>query len=303
MNKKGFTLVELLGVVIIIGVIVAIVFPSVSNVLKRSEGVVKDIQINKILDSAYDFTLKNPAFLPENIEIKYITLNDLKKQNLIDSNIKDSNKKIFSDDLVISVRRKNTNYKKQKYSKYNGDYLYTAEFEFMNSSDYDDNRPKINFEGYVTNPIVINLNLGDKYSSLKYTATSIDGIDLTNKVVENIVYREENSKKVDTKTAGVYYINYSVVDDNGYSSLATVSVIVSDNEKPVIVIPSNETIRTSVTAYNLLEGASCEDNSGNCDIKINGSINFGISGKYIIEYIASDPSGNTTIEKRVITVE
>ena len=141
------------------------------------------------------------------------------------------------------------------------------------------------------------------YSPVEYNALSIDGVDLTDKVVENIIYKEKNSKKIDTKTAGVYYINYSVVDDNGYSNLATVSVIVSDNEKPTMVIPSNATINKSITSYNLLEGASCKDNSGICDIKINGSINFGISGKYIIDYVASDPSGNTTIEKRVITVE
>ena len=158
MNKKGFTLIELLSVIIIIGIIIAIVFPSVSNVLKKSEDVVKDIQINKILDSAYDFTLKNTDFLPENDEIKYITLNNLKKQNLIDSDIKDSNKKNFPDDLVISIRNKNIKNKKQKYSKYNGDYLYTVEFEFMNSTEYDNNRPKISFIEYEKNPIVINLS-------------------------------------------------------------------------------------------------------------------------------------------------
>ena len=38
-------------------------------------------------------------------------------------------------------------------------------------------------------------------------------------------------------------------------------------------------------------------------ISVSGKINFGISGKNVIEYKAFDPSGNTTILKRVITVE
>lgn len=303
MNKKGFTLIELLGVIIILGIIIAIAFPSVSNILNKGENVVNDIQINRILDAAYDFTLKNTDFLPEKDEIKYITLNQLKKENLVDSDIKDSNKKMFSDDLLISIKNKISQSKKDKHYKYNGDYLYTIELEFMNSSEYIDNKPIISFIGFETTPIVIDLNIGDDYIPLEYSAESINGIDLTDRVVENIIYNSKNRKKIDTKTAGIYYINYSVIDDNGYASLATVNVIVSDNEKPTIFIPSDETISKSKTSYDFLEGVRCEDNSGACEIKINGSINFGVSGKYIIEYIASDPSGNTAIKKRTITVE
>ena len=44
-------------------------------------------------------------------------------------------------------------------------------------------------------------------------------------------------------------------------------------------------------------------NSGKCEIKVVGDINFGVAGKNIIEYRATDPTGNTTIIKRVITIE
>jgi len=304
MNKKGFTLVELLGIIVILAIIISVVFPGVAEVLRKSKKTVRDIQINKILDSAYDYTLKNIDLLPDKDEVTYITLNELKKENLIDSDIKDTTNNVnFSDDLVISIRKAKKKNNLNAYSKFNGSFLYTVEFEFMNSSDYENNRPIINFVDYETNPLIINLNIGDLYTPVKYTATSIDGIDLTSKVVENIICNSKRSNKVDTSKAGVYYVNYSVVDKNGYSNLSTVSIVVSDIEKPVLIIPSNETISTDVTNYDLLNGVSCEDNSGNCDIKINGSINFGVSDKYIIEYVASDPSGNTTIEKRVITIE
>ena len=59
MNKKGFTLVELLAVIIIISVVITLVFPSVSSIISQSKNTVRDVQINKILDAAYDYTLKN----------------------------------------------------------------------------------------------------------------------------------------------------------------------------------------------------------------------------------------------------
>lgn len=304
MNKKGFTLVELLGVILIISIIIALVFPEVSKVLRKSKTTINDIQINKILDAAYDYTLKNTKYLPSSSESKYITLNELKKENLIDADIKDSiTNEEFPNDLVISIKNKKHQNKTGKYSKSSGDYIYTVEKEFMDSDSYDNNRPTITFTGYDTYPVVINLNIGDTYTAIKYNAVSASGVNLSDRVVENIIYNSKNTKKINTKIAGIYYINYSVVDDDGYSNLATVSVIVSDNEKPVLTIPENVTISTSITSYDLLDGVICEDNSGVCDINTSGNIKFGVKDKYIIEYIASDPSGNTTIQKRVITVE
>lgn len=37
MNKKGFTLVELLATITIIGIICIIIFPSVNNLIKNNE--------------------------------------------------------------------------------------------------------------------------------------------------------------------------------------------------------------------------------------------------------------------------
>lgn len=303
MNKKGFTLIELLGIIIIIAIIIAIVIPNVASVLEKSKKTIKDIQINKILDSAYDYTLKYINFLPEANEVKYITLNELKKENLIDSDIKFSNSdEEIPNDLVISIKNKNYSSNTGKYFRLNGDYLYTVEMEFRNSNTYYTNRPTIDFTGHEENPIVMNLDIGEEYNPLKYTATSVDGTDLTGNVVENITYNSKNVNKVDTKVAGIYYVNYSVVDKDGYSNVKTVNIIVFDNEKPVLNIPDDVTISIDTTSYDLYEGVSCKDNSNVCDIKINRTIKFGVEGKNEIEYIASDPSGNTDSKTRVITV-
>lgn len=305
MKKNGFTLVELLAVLVILAVLMTLIFPTVTDILKKSKETVQNVQVDRILKSTYDYTLKNTSLLPEYGNTTYITLNELKKEKFIDSDIKEaSTGKLFSEDLVISIKNVGANYDNDVInSKVKGHYLYTVESEFMATDEFNSNRPTIKFSGYDTELVVINMNIGDTYTPLEYTATSISGIDLTDKVVENIIYNSKNIDEVDTSTAGIYYVNYSVVDLNGYSNYVAVNVIVSDNIKPALTVPENVSISTDVSYYDLMDGVSCSDNSGKCKISYSGDIEYGVVGKYIIEYKAFDEGGNTTILKRVITVE
>lgn len=305
MNKKGFTLVEVLAVFIILGVLFAIVFPAVNSILRKSNSTVSNVQIDKILDATYDYTLKNIKLLPDNDDTIFITLNELKSKGYIESDIKDVTiNEEYPNDLVISVKNVGNNYKNtNKYSKTNGSYLYTVEKELMNSNDYNEKKPTITLEGYDTESLVSQIDINNSFEEPKYSATSFDDKDLTDKVIKNIIYKSNNTNEIDTKKAGIYYINYTVVDELGYSNGIVLSVIVTDNELPELTIPDNATISINDTSFDLEEGVSCKDNSGVCDIEINGSIKFGVADKYIIEYIAKDPSGNTATDKRVITVE
>lgn len=299
MNKKGFTLVELLGVIVIIAAILSIILPGVNSVLRKSKNTIMDVQLSKILNAAYDYSLKNLNILPDKGTI-YITLNELKNKGFVDSDIKNAKtEELFNDDLVISIRKVATSYNnKEENSIRNGNYLYKIEEETNIS-----NKPIFTFEGYEEVPTLINVNLGDIYEELSYTAQTSKGVDITNKVVKNIIYNSSNIDKVSTNNAGIYYINYCVVDDNGDSGCAKVSVVVIDNEVPSLTIPEAVTIQASTTTYNLMNGVSCIDNSGKCDIEIEGKINYGVVGDYIIEYIAKDPSGNTETKKRVIHIK
>lgn len=305
MNKKGFTLVELLAIIFILTIIMILVFPAVSSIINKSKEVTFNTQINYILKATYDYFLKNDIALPNYNETKYITLNELKRNDLLDGDvINPKTKEKFNDDLVISITNVGSNYKYDKeYSMHKGYYLYKIEYDLMKKDDYSNNKPTITIKNYGTESFVSNIDLGAEVDEPEYTATAKDGTDITNKVIKNIIYKSKNVKTVDTKKAGIYYINYTVVDDKGYSNILTRSIIIVDDTPPVLVVPENTTIANSVTSYDLLEGASCTDNSGVCDIKIKGKINFGVKGKYIIEYIASDPTGNTKKIKRVITVD
>lgn len=109
-NKKGFTLVELLAVIIIIGVIGLIVFPSAIESINNSKEKLYREQVDRILDAADSWASSHDNELPEMSEngtvskpiyIKVSTLQKsglLKKEvvkNPIDSSIKMSDDKIM----------------------------------------------------------------------------------------------------------------------------------------------------------------------------------------------------------------
>jgi len=308
MNNKGFTLVEVLAVVALLAVIFLLIIPSVTRVLKRSKDTVYQKQINTILSSAYDWSLKNISSLPRQGNKTFVTLSELKFNGLIDANIIDTDtKEPFPDDLVVSIENVGVDYKnKNEYAKKEGDYLYKVELELMKKSDYIIKKPTIVLEGLTANSngdYTTTIDINSTFNNAKYTATSSDGKDLTDKVIINIIYNDRTATKVDTKKAGIYHINYTVIDENGYANKIIRNVIITDNERPSITLPDNNTLSTSIKEFDLMNGVSCTDNSNNCKVTTKGDITFGVKGKYIIEYTAKDPSGNTTTVKRVITIE
>ena len=306
MNKKGFTLVELLAVILLLLVIISITVPVVTKIIENSKNSVYKTQVNKILSATYDYSLKNSKLLPDNNnEKRYITLGDLQNKGYINTNVVDPKvNDFFSSDLVISIKKVDSNYKyDDKNSILKGYYLYTVEFNFMKTSEFTKNKPNISLDGYGTTSFTSNIELSSLLDEPMYTAYSYNGEDITNKVTKTILYNSNVVEKVDTSAAGIYYINYTVVDNEGYSNNLVRSIIIVDTVAPSLEIPENVTISTNITKFDLFEGVNCTDNSGKCDIKIEGKIKFGEKGKYIIKYISSDPTGNTSTLKRVITVD
>lgn len=303
MDKKGFTLVELLAVIILLAIIFVLTFPAVEKVIFQGRDVVSNSQINTILDAAYDLSLQNVELLPDSGKTTFITLADLKKAGLIESDITDpETKKLYSDSLVISIKNVGSGYKyTSENAKLKGDYLYTV---ILNPSE--EHKPTITLSSLTRNSegnYVTQINLNSTFTDVSYTATSSDGVDLTSRVVVSITFNNTVVSEVDTSKLGIYKINYTVVDDYGYSTTVVRSVIITDTELPVLILPENTTISTSETEFDLLEGVTCTDNSGECDITTSGTIEFGVVNKYTIVYTAQDPTGNTTTSERIITIE
>ena len=84
--KKGFTLVELLGVIIILGVIALITFPLVNNSIKNSKEKALEQIIYNIETAAYEYSIKNQLlFSPvyNKIELSTLTSAGILKENII----------------------------------------------------------------------------------------------------------------------------------------------------------------------------------------------------------------------------
>ncbi len=121
MNKKGFTLVELLGVIVIITLILLVALPTLTNVVKNKEGEIEELEEDVIIESTKLF-IENNIDQYEKIDnavycIPLITLkNNEYLKNVNSSNIlnekavKVTVKKDFVYELVDNNKCSETNY-------------------------------------------------------------------------------------------------------------------------------------------------------------------------------------------------
>ena len=310
--KKGFTMIELLGVIVILAILLTVTFTSVSVIIKDSRNSVYKKQLNSILNAAYDWSLKHPNTLPKNKgEKTYIPLLQLQRSGYVDEFINPKTKEKYPLDLIISIEYTGGNYRyNSMFSKLNGNYLYTVLSNDNNRTTNNIIKPVITFDD---SHVIDNgdgtysttFELGYPYTYYSPTAT-IGEKNVTNilSVVLDNTY-EKNGKEVveDTTKKAIYYKYFIVTDNSGNSSYALLKIIIQDTEAPTLIVPENDVISTSVNEYDLMEGVTCTDNSKKCSISVEGEINFGREDSYEITYKATDPSGNTTDPiKRIIRV-
>ena len=81
--KKGFTLVELIGIIAIIGIVALIAYPSVNNSIKNSRKESCNQIVRTILDASYKYGINNDIGTPSIIEEKKITLETLIKKGYL----------------------------------------------------------------------------------------------------------------------------------------------------------------------------------------------------------------------------
>lgn len=89
--KKGFTLVEMLAVIVILAIISLIIFPEVNKMIKNSKQKSYNTQINSLIDATKKMVSKDSTRLPEMIdgEKRCITLTELKLAGEIDKDVID----------------------------------------------------------------------------------------------------------------------------------------------------------------------------------------------------------------------
>ena len=111
-NKKGFTLVELLGVITILGILALIAMPTIDAITTKNREKVYNTQIETIKNGLKTWGDGNALSLPENSgEYLMINLGILKKAGFVDEDIKDpTTDACFSNDAVLTITKVGSGY-------------------------------------------------------------------------------------------------------------------------------------------------------------------------------------------------
>jgi type II secretory pathway pseudopilin PulG len=289
MKNKAFTLIELLGVIVLLGILGVVIIPKIGDSITNSKNTSLEVQEETIKKAAYDFLLENGGLFDNNESIT-IKLGILKQKGYLPKNIKNpKTQKNISNESRITITRLNDNER------------YRINVTIV---DLEDVTEQIDSQAPI---IVMNGNyieyveVFDEYQDKGVNAFTNDGRkieDISSQILLNDVEHQ-----IDTTKKLTYQIKYSVTY-NEKTYFSTRTVIVRDTIPPVITLPKETRIKTNeVATYDLRENVSVIDNY---DQTIELTINSGLSnlpGKYVVTYIASDSSGNETTERRVIIVE
>lgn len=110
MKNKGFTLVELMGVIVLLSILVVIAVPAITGILKQSKDKLYETQLKTIETAAKNWASEeaNLSKLPSSGNCITITLKTLKEGGFVDLDIKNpKTDKPFEDGLAIKISKTN----------------------------------------------------------------------------------------------------------------------------------------------------------------------------------------------------
>lgn len=289
MNKKGFTLAELMGVIIILGTILLLTLPAVDKIIKNAKETSYNTQIENIIKASSDWALQNPGLLPRNRgDSITIYLSELKLSGGIDINIKNPKTgKIMSNNTSIVITKDNNKY------TYNVNVIDVT-------NENNENAPILVIDGDIVDYVEVNQN-NISYNIPSASAKTATGTPISNSYITYQVLKNGNVvSEVDTSSIGTYVINYTVTYE-GETGNYQKTVIVRDTTKPEITISNNISINVG-DSINLIEGVVITDNSGEEITPVIRSTISNIPGSYYVFYTATDSSGNSITKRREVIV-
>lgn len=285
--KKGFTLVELLAVIIILGAIFAITFPLVTDNIRKTEEKAFNLQKEQIIAAAKDMVIKEYVVIPDKQSVT-LYVGELKRKGLLPIKMINAKTKLtISNESNVVISRENNSY------SYDVNIIDLEE----ESTENNENAPVIRLNGNYVEYVEINTEYVEKGG----TAYSNTGSPLTLNPPQ-IKLNDNEGGEIDTSKLGTYKLIYSVTD-KGLTTTSIRTVVVRDTIPPVIYFPEDNIVKVSkVSGFDVRARVYAIDNSGNDVTAIPLSSLSNVPGKHVILYTAKDPSGNTTNAKRVITV-
>lgn len=284
MKKKrfGFTLVEMLGVLIILTIIFVIMVYNISKIIKETKGTIDSATTAVIEDATADFLMEKTDVYPRSNNYTYcITLTQLiDNNNLTDQQISSLNDK----DMTVKVNFENN------------------ENIYAITKVCEEQKPNVDFKLIGSNRLVYEVGNGGQYTENGALAKDKDG-NIVN--YSTVIYDASDNEVsyIDTTKIGVYTVKYTaLIDSKNYTIERIVKIV--DTTAPVLTVsPNNDTIPVASSTYNVYGGVTASDNSGEIPkITAKSNLSLGTPGTYTITYTATDSSGNKASAKRTVVI-
>lgn len=210
--KKGFTLIEIIAVIILLGTISLLIIPILTDSIKNSKQDLYDAQIKEIELAAEKWAYKNMDLLP-NVEgdKKTITLLQLKQQGLFPLDVKDPRTgELIPNTTAIEITFKSNNY------------VYDVIEPVVEDSDdnyVDDKAPIMVLNGEVLEYVQV----GSRYEEKGAVAQDSKGNNIEYIIIE---YRLNGSEvaSISTSIPNTYMVSYTaVVEVDGVTHATTIN--------------------------------------------------------------------------------
>ena len=123
--NKAFTLAELMGVIVILGIIATIVTFTVDRNIKNGRQTTCQTQEKTIIEAAKTWSIDNPGKLPtSDTDVKTVSIGDLKDGGYLEDIISPMTKDEYSYEKKVEIKITKNN----ETGKYNHDYTYIISY-------------------------------------------------------------------------------------------------------------------------------------------------------------------------------
>ena len=281
--KKGFALVELIVVIVLLSLISIFTFPSINKVINERKEKLYNIQIENIKASAESYINKNNLFSTNDKVI--VTLCELKQSGFTDENIKDPRTGLLISDNSMVIALKNTN-----------EYTFMPGLDSTTSCSVNDS---ILYEYIEVGSEYILKNDDSKYTITIYLnneeVDSVDTSEINTYVIKYVSSNETINKYVyiiDTTGPNIEYVNEQTYrDKNGYEESSK-----KIGEGTIFISASQNSTFVPFPAKAIDKG------EGETTLEITSNVNLKIPGIYYITYSSKDSKGNATTKNQTIEV-
>lgn len=233
-QKKGFTLAELIGVIIILAIIALLLTPMVDKAIKEFRIDAYNKQIVTICASFENWKGDNLSLLPQEEGDKTtITLDTLKKGGFVEPDLKNpSNGKLFPNDMLIEITKKGKDYT-----------CHVLEDSGENDDDFQIDKPIIALKGSST--IIVEVNT--PYEEPGVLAKTASGEEISSEKIEIRYYHNgEEVEEIDTSILDAKYKAVYKVEDRKYSVQLERTILVKDTIAPIITVDGHTSDFTEI---------------------------------------------------------